>query len=438
MLRSSMLRKSAAITSLALALTACAGEADDPQTDDTPTDVESTPDATDTDTDEPMAVHEANGTLELGYILPQTGQLAFLGPPMIGGVEYAVSLINEAGGVLGSEISLSEGDEAGDAAIASQSASRLLGEGVDAIVGAAATGMSLAIIDSVTGAGVVQCSPSNTGATFTSYDDGGWYFRTAPSDALQGPVLAELIANDGNQNVVILNRSDDYGQGLAGTVKDALEAAGATVTGITYDENATTFTAEVGEAINAGPDAVVLISFEEGAQILKEMIEAGAGPDSDVAIYGADGVASNTFWESVDPNNAAVVEGMRGTRPAGETDADFLAALQEFKPDLEDTLFAAEAFDCVNVIALAALEAGTDAGTSFRDAMNTVTKDGEKCTSFQQCADLIAAGTDIDYDGASGALDFTAAGEPGTGIYEKWEFGADGQLQVLEKVTFES
>jgi ABC-type branched-subunit amino acid transport system substrate-binding protein len=93
--------------------------------------------------------------LNLGYILPETGQLAFLGPPMISGVQLAVEEINEAGGVLGNPIDLQGADEAGDTGIAAEEASRLLASGVDAIVGAAATGMTLAIIDQITSSGVI-------------------------------------------------------------------------------------------------------------------------------------------------------------------------------------------------------------------------------------------------------------------------------------------
>ncbi len=432
MLRRSMLRKGAAITVLAMGLAACGGD------DDTTTDPGTTETTDDTGTDgetdgDTAGMHEANGTLELGYILPETGQLAFLGPPQIKGVEYAISLINEAGGVLGNPVTLASGDEAGDAAIASQSASRLLGEGVDAIIGAAASGMSLSFIDQVTGAGVVQCSASNTSPTFTNYSDGGYYFRAAPTDALQGPVLAEAILADGHQNVSILTRSDDYGQGLLKATQDALEAQGATVTAISYDQEAATFSAEVGQATASSPDAIVLISFAEGAQILKELIEAGSGP-SDLAVYGADGLRSNTLWEDVDPDDASVLEGMKGTAPAAATGEDFLADLQAFAPELTDLLFAGEAFDCATVIALAAESAGTDAGEAFRQAMIDVTRDGEKCDSFASCKELLDAGTDIDYDGKSGALDFVDAGEPSVGRYEVWEIGNDGQLSSVEFV----
>src|SRR6056297_1874615 len=214
---------------------------------------------------------EASGDgLTVGYILPETGQLAFLGPPMISGVELALSEVNDAGGVLGSEVTLLSGDEAGDTGIAAEEASRLLAAGVDAIVGAAATGMTLAIIDQVTGAGVVQCSPSNTGPGLTTYPDDGYYFRTAPSDALQGPVLANQVVSDGYASVAIAARADDYGQGLLDATQAALEAQGAIVEfADTYDPEAGTFDSVVEAMVTSGADAYVVIAFAEGAAIVQ-------------------------------------------------------------------------------------------------------------------------------------------------------------------------
>ena len=166
-------------------------------------------------------------TLKIGYVLPETGSLAVLGPPQIQAVKFAISKINDAGGVLGNKVpDPVGGDEADDQAVAAQSADRVLAAGVNVIIGAAASGMSLAIIDKITGAGVAQCSGSNTAPTFTDYNDNGLYFRTAPSDALQGPVLADVIVGDGHSNVAIVARADDYGKGLADATAKALEAAG--------------------------------------------------------------------------------------------------------------------------------------------------------------------------------------------------------------------
>ena len=90
-------------------------------------------------------------------------------------------------------------------------------ENVDAIIGAASSGVSLTVIDKITGAGVVQFSPANTVETLSTYADKGLYFRTAPPDIFQGDVLGQLIAEDGNQTVAILNLNDAYGNGLAET-----------------------------------------------------------------------------------------------------------------------------------------------------------------------------------------------------------------------------
>jgi branched-chain amino acid transport system substrate-binding protein len=193
--------------------------------------------------------------LKFGYVLPETGSLAFLGPPQITAMKYAISLINKDGGVLGKELPAPVGgDEADDQAIANQSADRVLAGGVNAIIGAAASGMSLAIIDKVVGAGVAQCSGSNTAPTFTDYKDDGLYFRTAPSDALQGPVLADQIISDGHSQVAITARADDYGKGLADATAKALQNGGASVVlNQTYDPKATDFNATVQNIVAKKP-----------------------------------------------------------------------------------------------------------------------------------------------------------------------------------------
>lgn len=221
--------------------------------------------------DDPPAPED---TFRMGYVLPETGPLAFLGPPQIESVRMAVSQMNEAGGILGADVELFEGDEAGDVGVASESVDSLLGNDVHAIMGAAASGMSLGIIDQITGAGVLQCSASNTAPDFTGYDDNGLYFRTAPSDVLQGPLMAEEISADGHSSVAIIPRADDYGVGLANSIESALEEIGVEVVyNEPYDEEAPTFDADVSAALADDPDAVVLISFDEGVEILQELIE---------------------------------------------------------------------------------------------------------------------------------------------------------------------
>ena len=376
-----------------------------------------------------------NGTLKVGYVLPETGQLAFLGPPQIQGLKLAVQTINASGGVLGKQIPAPvAADEAGDQAVAQQSADRVLASGVQAVVGAAASGMTLAIINKISGAKVVQCSASNTAPTFTTYHDNGYYFRTAPSDALQGPVLANLIVNEGHSRVAIVARADDYGKGLADATAKSLREAGATVAlNNSYDPGTTNFDAVVQKVTNAKPDAVAVIAFEEGKQILKGLIEAGYGPGK-VGVYGADGLRSEELPKLVDPKNPSVLAGMKGTAPASAENARFTAALKQFDPSLKELQYAPQAFDCMTVIALAAQQARTNDPAVFKNDMIAVTRDGTKCVSFAACKKLINAGTNIDYEGVSGPLNFIPAGEPGEATIEIYSYDKSGKLHTVTTV----
>lgn len=376
-----------------------------------------------------------DGTLKVGYVLPETGQLAFLGPPQIQGMKLAIQQINAGGGVLGKQIpDPVASDEAGDQAVAQQSADRVLASKVRAVVGAAASGMTLAIIDKITGANVVECSASNTAPTFTNYQDGGYYFRTAPSDALQGPVLADTVVSDGHASIAIVARADDYGKGLANATAKSLRQAGATVAlNDTYDPDATNFNATVQKVVNVKPDAVIVIAFEEGKQILKGLIEAGYGPGK-VGVYGADGLRSEELPKLVDPKNPSVLAGMKGTAPASAENAQFVNSLKQFAPGLKELQFAPQAYDCMTTIALAAEQAKTNDPAVFKNAMVGVTKDGTKCSTFAACKRLIVAGTNIDYQGVSGPLDFIAVGEPGAATIEVYSYDKSGKLQSVKTV----
>jgi ABC-type branched-subunit amino acid transport system substrate-binding protein len=242
-----------------------------------------------------------DGKLVIGTILPQTGSLAFLGPPEFAGFDLAISDINAAGGVLGQPVTGIKGDS-GDATTdtANQTVDRLLSQNVDAIIGAASSGVSLTVIDKITGAGVVQFSPANTSKKLSDYPDKGLYFRTAPSDILQGAVIGGVIADDGNATVGIIARNDAYGTGLLDDSKKALADAGVKVVAEkVYDEKAQTFDAEVDEIAAADPDAILVIGFDESSRILTTMVEKGVGPTKK-AVYGVDGNMGNALGEAFD------------------------------------------------------------------------------------------------------------------------------------------
>ena len=374
-------------------------------------------------------------TFKIGTALPQTGNLAFLGPPEEAGVAYATSQINEASADTGLTVKVTYGDSGDtDNKAYETEIPRLLGEDVTAIIGAASSGTSLQFIDQVVGADVIQFSPANTSATLSTYDDNGLYWRTAPSDVLQGEVLGNLVAEDGNQTLGMIVLNDSYGTGLAGFVKEAFEAAGGEVVAEpTYNTGDTSFDSQISEVLAADPDAIVLITFEEVTTILPGL----ASFPSD-KLYFVDGNLANFGTDIA----AGSVTGAKGTLPGLSIDtiSEFTDALQEFtladgKPELTEFSYAAESYDAVILLALAALEAGSIAGPDVAGKLQEVSGgsgDGETCTTFAECADIILGGGTADYDGISGKVTFDENGDPTDGSVGIYQYGEDNTYAAYE------
>ncbi len=420
MIRTSRAWRTTAVLGIAaMALAACGGE-DDP--------------GTTTSSSTSGGEAKGDGELVIGTLLPQTGSLAFLGPPEFAGVQLAIDDINAAGGVLGKDVVKKDSDS-GDTStdIASQSVDRLLSENVDAVVGAASSGVSFTVIDKITGAGVVHFSPANTSPDFTDYDDNGLYFRTAPSDVLQGRVMGDLLLNDGYLNVGVLALDDPYGTGLAENIKVSLEGGGGTIAGgdaIIYDPKAASFSAEVTQLKGANPEAIVLVGFEETKKIVPELQAQGIGPSA-VPLYFVDGNLSD-YSADFQPGTLANV---KGTLPGAEAPQEFKDALLAVDPELKDYSYAPESYDATVMIALAAIAAGDDSGEAIASKLVEISKEGEKCSDFKTCADLLADGTDIDYDGKSGPVEFSDKGDPTEATIGVYQYGEDNKYTNLEYVS---
>ena len=223
-----------------------------------------------------------DGTFTVGTLLPITGSLAFLGPPEVASVQLAIKDIEAAGGIPGfDKIMLEEGDS-GDTSTdtATQTVNRLLGKNVDVIIGAASSGVTLSTLDLVTSNGVLQISPANTSPELTTAPDSGLYWRTAPSDVLQGAFVGSLVLQDGYTKVAIMSLQDSYGDGLNANVTKAItEGGGEIVANVVYDPKSADFSADVAKIKAAGPEAIVLIGFDESAQIITELVKQGIGPN---------------------------------------------------------------------------------------------------------------------------------------------------------------
>jgi len=409
------LRLAALASASALVLAACGGG--DESSDDNDKDVA-----------------KGDGEFVVGSLLPQTGSLAFLGPPEFAGVDLAVQEINEAGGVLGKDARHVKGDSGDtDSGIAPAETDKLIKAKADVIVGAASSGVSMTVIDKILGAGVVQYSPANTSTDFDEgkYAEPDLYFRTAPSDVLQGAVMANLLVEDGRQNVAILARQDSYGETLAEQVKSGLEAAGSKVAVTSfYGEKAPSYDAQVDDVAAAKPDAVVLIAFDETKKIVPQLVGKGVGPQ-DVATYFVDGNVADYSAESFAPD----LKGVKGTVPGAEATGEFRERLLAVDPKLKDYSYAAESYDAVITSALAAIAADNDSGEAIASELVEVTKGGEKCTTFKQCADLLADDKDIDYDGVSGPIEMSDTGSPTSASIGIYEYDAKGGYEAVKYIA---
>jgi len=407
----------AALAAMSLVVAACGS--DDP---------ESEPKANDS---ESAAAPEGDGVLQLGTLLPQTGDLAFLGPPEFAGVDLAVKDINAAGGVLGKPVEQFKADSGdGTPDIASGEVDKLMSKDVDAIIGAAASGVSVSVIDKITQAGLVQFSPANTAAGFDTYDDNGLYFRTAPSDRLQGQVLADLAAADGFTDIAVMARQDFYGEGLAQQVKSTFEEKGGTVSEfLLYSADAENFTAEVNKIAAAKPEALVLVSFEEATKIIPQLIAKGVGPQ-DIQIYFVDGNTADYSGEKFD------LTGVKGTIPVpAEIDPTFNDQLKSIDPSLKDFSYGPQSYDAAVIIALAAIAADSDNGEAIGSKIVDVTREGTQCSSFEECAKLLEDGEDIDYQGASGPTDMNDSGSPSSGTIGVQEYSKGNTYKQVDSIS---
>ncbi len=416
-------RGAAVVAATALMVSACGGS-NSSSSSDTPSSNTQSSSSKPPTTAKPMVY---------GELFPETGDLAYLGPPQFAGADLALQDINAAGGVLGKPVTSVKADEGdGTPDLASGSADKLLNAGADVILGAAASSVTLSVIDKITGAGVMEVSGSNTSPAFDTYDDNGLYFRTAPSDALQGTVLGNLITQDGHSNVAILARQDSYGEGLASQLAKTVESKGGTVAiKQLYSADATNFTAEVNKVAASKPDAIALISFSEGEKIIPQLIAAGVGPQ-DVPTYLVDGNTVD-YSKTFDPGT---MTGTKATIPVGvDLGAAFKKRLLSVNPKLKDFTYGPQVYDAAILAALAADDAGSTNGKAIAAKMTEVSRDGTKCTSYRQCLALLKAGKDINYEGVSGPVDFNSNGSPSKATIGIQLYGKNNMFKQVDSVT---
>jgi branched-chain amino acid transport system substrate-binding protein len=417
----------AAVTAATLVLAACSGGGDDPE----PTGDAAAPGETE-DTQATGQAGERDLALKIGTVLPQTGALAFLGPPEEAGVLLAEKHINEADMGITIDVTLGDSGDPDNRAYAT-TVPQLLNAGVNVIVGAASSGVSKLFIDEVVAAERLMISPANTAAEFTDWNDDNLYWRTAPSDLLQGEVLGNLVAQDGVVNLGILYLNDAYGTGLEATLTETFEAAnGSVVASESYNAGDTTFDAQISSVMAQNPDAIALITFEEIKTILPALDAAGFDTSK---LYFVDGNIAD-YSEDFDPG---LLEGSKGTQPGPDLADDFESQLNEVwtaagNDELKDWNYAAESYDAVVLAALSALAANSVEGPAMAAKMQEVSGGaggGEKVTDFKSAAQIIVDGGVPDYDGPSGPITFDEKGDPTEATIGIFEYDGENKLVRL-------
>lgn len=355
-----------------------------------------------------------DGVLSIGAFLPTTGPGASLGGPMIEAVQSAVRLINEAGGVFGQDVELHVEDESDETSIES-----LLAEGVDAIVGPASSLVALSELGATVhpSTGVVTCSPSATALSLDDFPDNNFFFRTVPSDSLQMAAIGRRVTATGRSSVAVGYLDDLYGRGLARALRADLLGRPTLelVAEVSFGGDQENLTEPAAELLENDPGVVVVLGdADDGSRLLTALDQATRGGVLPrIIVNDAIRTARQTV-QNLSPEFREQIEGVSPlARSVGDTGPS--------------GFFTAHAFDCVNLIALAAVEAGSDAPTKFRAHIPAVSVGGQSCTSFQDCAALIAQDLRIDYNGPSGTVELSnSTGDPTRARFELFRFNADG------------
>jgi branched-chain amino acid transport system substrate-binding protein len=377
------------------------------------------------------AMADGHGAVKLGVSLGFTGPLESLAPSMASGAELAMSEVNAAGGILdGTMIEAVQGDSTCiDASAATSVAERLVtSDGVAGIVGAMCSGATGAILANVAVPnGVVMVSPSATSPGLSTAEDNGLFFRTAPSDARQGVIIAEILMENGINSVAVSYTNNDYGKGLADAFEGAFEAAGGTVTiNAAHEDNKADYSAEVGALAAAGGEVLVVAGYVDsgGSGIVRAALDTGAFD----TFYFPDGMVS----EALGNNFPGEIDGSFGANPGTDSNGAQLYQDMATAGGFDGTSpFSAESYDAAALIMLAMQAAGSADPADYKDTlMDVANAPGEVILpgELAKAIQILKDGGDIDYSGAS-AVELIGPGEAG-GNYRQITF-ENGELVVV-------
>ena len=371
----------------------------------------------------------AQDAVKIGMLQGFTGPTESLVKPMALGGEMAIKEVSDSGIFLGGrEVVSVRGDSTCiDAAAATAAANRLVtSEGVVGINGATCSGATTAVLNNVVRAnGVVMISPSATSPALTTIEDDGYFFRTAPSDARQGQIIADILKRREIKTAALTYTNNDYGKGLADAIQAAFEKNGGTITAVAaHEDGKADYSAEVGTLAAAGGELLIVAGYlDQGG---KGMIQASLDTGAFDKFVLPDGMVG----ESLTDNFGDSLDGSIGTNPGTDSPgADMLAKLSEGHDFKGDDPYVPECYDASALLLLAMQAANSTDPSVYKDKiMEVANAPGEKIFpgELKKGLQILADGGDIDYVGGT-ALEMIEPGESAGSFREteikggKWE-----------------
>jgi branched-chain amino acid transport system substrate-binding protein len=375
-----------------------------------------------TSTTQPSPEEDTDGVFRLGVVLPRDGDGQALGAALSAGVALATQAIDEAGGVVaGLPIDVVTRPEPADPAETIDVIEDLIeSERIDALIGPASSPNALAALETIVGNEVLTCTPTATAIELSDFADSGYVVRTIGSDRLLARAMAGAIDGLGITRAAILFPYDDYGVDVADTLRrELVERDISDVTLVHYSIDSTVPDV-VDEALLDAPQAVGMIgSLPSGAQVLGELRSRVQGVQIPTVV--SDGLRSPEGATLIDPTDRTVIDGVQGVSPASAPAAWLETQLTAIAPEAP-VAYAAYAYDCVNLLALAAETAGSDDPTRARAEIIDVSRGGLTCSTFVDCRAELDRSRNIDYNGASGSLELNDAGDVTVASYDLFEF----------------
>lgn len=371
-----------------------------------------------------------DGVLELGVLLPLSGAGTEIGSSMRDAVDLAVQEINLNGGVNGRPVGLTVGDEGDEAITALSSLEQLLAEGVDAIIGPASSLIAMQVLPITVANDVLTCSPTASAMSLDDYPDEGLFLRTIPSDTLQAKAIARAIEQTGKPTAAIVFVDDAFGRPFAEQVSNELGRRAIDVsTMVGFDAADPDYSDQAERVLATGATVVAVVGDASAGPRMVEALYDGTDAEVEVIINDAMRVpaTASTYARLADDDRAL----LSGVSPQSRISNDALR--ERFMAVYPDSrgLFAMYAYDCVNLIALAANASNSTSASTMAQRVPSVSDVGTPCATFETCDMGLQAERNINYDGPSGVLQMGVDGDPTRGVFDVFVFDESG-ADVLE------